>query len=84
MVTMTYFYFLFQPGSYDFGIESDARQILFVDYKVTSKAQADTLPIHVRCYVDTGNEEIDLQGQPLAVLAQVTQGNSPVMNAVVE
>ena len=51
---------------------------------VTSKALADTLPIHVSCYVDSGNEDIDLEGQPLGVMAQVTQGNSPVMNALVQ
>ncbi len=51
---------------------------------MTSKAKEGELPIETRCWISSGNEEVDLQDGYLAVLAEVTQGGNPVLNAIVE
>lgn len=61
-----------------------------IDYilvTVTSKAaDGEFLPYTTKCWAatDDGSDEIDATKTKLVVLAQVEQGNRPVLNAKVE
>ena len=53
---------------------------------VSSKAgEGEELPFVTRCWAATnGQESIDASKTKLAIVAEVTQGNRPVLNAKVE
>lgn len=60
-----------------------------IDYilvTITSKAaDGEFLPYTTKCWASTdGFDEVDVQATKLVVLAQVEQGNRPVLNAKVE
>eukprot|EP00095_Tigriopus_kingsejongensis_P007258 maker-scaffold286_size222086-snap-gene-1.22 protein:Tk07258 transcript:maker-scaffold286_size222086-snap-gene-1.22-mRNA-1 annotation:"hypothetical protein DAPPUDRAFT_255495" len=53
--------------------------------QITSKSKdATTMPFRTRCWATVGSEEIDVSKQPVGIVAEVMQGNRPVMNALVE
>jgi calcium-activated chloride channel regulator 3/4 len=52
---------------------------------VTSRSSENSLPIFTRCWTSAGTEQADLsKGTKIAVLAQVLQGNNPVVRAKVK
>merc|ERR1719495_1254879 len=59
-----------------------SKQIDFLSLKVTSKPPGDTLPLRTRCWTSAGSETVSVSdGSLLYVLAEVKQGNSPVIGA---
>jgi len=59
-----------------------SKQIDFLSLKVTSKPPGDTLPLRTRCWTSAGSETVSVSdGSMLYVLAEVKQGNSPVIGA---
>ncbi len=70
-------------GTYQFGLETDGA-MSFATVVVTSKAQVDTLPFETRCWINSANEDVNLEEGYLAVFAEVTQEGNPVLHALVE
>lgn len=71
-------------GSYEYKIVPK-NSIPYIAMSISAKAAAgDQLPFRTRCWVSTGTEEVNASEKKLAVLAQVTQGERPVLNAKVE
>ena len=75
---------ILDTGAYLVSIQSSA-SIEFASITVTSKSQADTMPIFTRCWTSAGTQTADLSaGTKIAVIAQVLQGSNPVIRAKVK
>ena len=61
------------------------RKIDFISLKISSKPRGDTLPLRTRCWTSSGSETVSVEdGGLLYILAEVKQGNSPVIGASVK
>ena len=58
------------------------KNIDFLTLKILSKPGRDTLPLRTRCWTSAGSETVSVSnGGLLYILAEVKQGNSPVIGA---
>ena len=73
------------PGHYFINLISNT-EITFTTMKIKSKSPSGVLPLTVECWTSIGEEALDLTGEnpsTVAIMAKVTQGQSPILGAEV-
>jgi len=73
-------------GRWVYRINKDANEKVSISVKITAKAKdANTDPIMTKCWIATGSQQINSEADlKLSVVAEVRQGNKPVIGAKVQ
>merc|ERR1719347_874576 len=73
-------------GRWVYRINKDANEEVSISVKITAKAKdANTDPIMTKCWIATGTQQINSEADlKLSVVAEVRQGNKPVIGAKVQ
>jgi len=73
-------------GRWLYRINKDDNEKVSISVKITAKAKdADTDPIMTKCWIETGTQQINSEADlKLSVVAEVRQGNKPVIGAKVQ